>query len=268
MQRNTSIVLIALLAPIAFATPDVLIEGESTAEVLRVENTSGKDVIHAKTSGSGAGYASTALTGEATDCYNCYGVSGNAHGAHTNYGANFYAAGGASGNTGVYASASGSGTTNYGILATAAGTSSDNYAGVFYGDVIITGDCDGCSTSDAKFKTGIQDLTGGMSKIMAMKPKTYFMLTDEFSDRIALGKRKQFGLLAQDLEAVLPEAAHDVRIPALMTASERKNKVEKPPVDFKAVNYRRLIPVLIAAMQEQQGEIEALRQEVQRLKGE
>lgn len=269
MNQNILAILITSLTSVAVAAPDVLIEGVSTDGVLQVESTTSRDAFRAITGGGGGGYASVAVSAQAADCYNCYGINASATGNYTNYGANIYASGSAgSGNIGLNTNAYGSSSSNVGIMATASGPSSDNYAGIFYGDVIITGDCDGCSTSDAKFKTDIQDLTGALSKIKAMKPKAYFMRSDEFKDRIVLGKRKQFGLLAQDLEIVLPEAVHDVRIPALITTTERMNKIEKPPVAFKAVNYRRLIPVLIAAMQEQQGEIDALKQEVQRLRGE
>jgi hypothetical protein len=164
----------------------------------------------------------------------------------------------------IGSAASGNGVTGYG--ATGVYGSGTSLAGYFDGDVVITGDCSGCTVSDEKLKKNVQPLSGGLTKILAIQPKTYEMKVDEYKGRISLGKGgKKFGVLAQDLEKVLPEAVHPVRVPAYLTPAERKQNVKKAPLDLKAVSYTDLIPILIGAVQEQQALILALQAQVQQL---
>jgi len=65
-----------------------------------------------------------------------------------------------------------------------------------------------------------------------------------------LTSSQNIGFLAQELVDVIPEA---VSIP------------ENPDEGLFGVDYTRLIPVLTKAIQEQQEQIEALKQEVERL---
>ncbi|PIR82688.1 hypothetical protein COU20_01135 [Candidatus Kaiserbacteria bacterium CG10_big_fil_rev_8_21_14_0_10_59_10] len=62
--------------------------------------------------------------------------------------------------------------------------------------------------------------------------------------------QKDIGVVAQEVERVLPEA------------------VRTDAYGMKSVDYARLIPLLIEAIKEQQKELEALRAEVRALKGQ
>src|SRR5690606_39673180 len=65
----------------------------------------------------------------------------------------------------------------------------------------------------------------------------------------------QFGLVAQDVEAVLPALVTNIHQPAMLDSAG----VEvSPAIDFKAMNYQGLIPLLIAGFQAQQQQIDAL----------
>jgi hypothetical protein len=123
--------------------------------------------------------------------------------------------GGGSANTALYGNAYGyAGSINVGIFATADGAyPSDNLAGYFDGNVIVTGDCE-CYPSDEQFKKNANGIQGGLSKVMALKPKSYEMKTEEYKDKIHLGKGLQFGLFAQDVQTVLPELVHDMVVPS------------------------------------------------------
>lgn len=135
-------------------------------------------------------------------------------------------------------------------------------AGSFAGDVYVTGNvhADGVVTwSDEKFKKNVEPLEGAMGKVMALKPKTYEMKTTEFKDHMSFPEGRQFGLIAQELETVLPELVKSSFAPAKVTVEERQKGVSKPPLEYKAVNYTALIPVLIAAIQELQAEVDALK---------
>jgi hypothetical protein len=124
--------------------------------------------------------------------------------------------------------------------------------------VVVTGDCDPCSPSDGKFKKNVLDLEGALEKILALRPKSYNMRTEEFRDRISLASNPQFGLIAEDVETVLPEIIHHVVAPPKLNLQDGSMKHEGEPLEFKALNYKSLVPLLISAMQEQQARIEAL----------
>jgi len=137
--------------------------------------------------------------------------------------------------------------------------SPDALAGFFYGDVVITGSCSGCTVSDEKLKKNVRDLKGSLTRVLALRPKAYEMKNEEYKGKMILGNGTQIGLIAQELEKVVPEVVHSVKAPAILTPEERKNAVKKSPEVVKAVNYSALVPLLIAAIQEQQAEIEALK---------
>lgn len=150
----------------------------------------------------------------------------------------------------------------YGIYAEALyGTT--NWAGYFKGNTYATGLYQG---SDRMFKKNIEPFSGGLDKIMALQPKSYDTKSDEFKESVDLPQGRQIGLIAQDLQDVLPELVTDVQAPPDLTEEERKAGVQKEGLKFKAVNYTGLIPVLIAAIQEQQARIEALEAEVSTLR--
>jgi hypothetical protein len=146
-----------------------------------------------------------------------------------------------------YFTASGGTTGNYGVYANASGTSA--LAGMFGGNVSVTGTV--TQTSDARLKENVKDLSGSLHKLMGLKPKSYQFKRDSYP-KMNLASGDQFGLLAQDLEAVFPQLVQETAVPPDVQDKETTEK-------FKSVNYIGLIPVLIKAMQEQQEEIAALK---------
>jgi hypothetical protein len=141
----------------------------------------------------------------------------------------------------------GNGSTNWGVYASVLG--SGNYAGYFNGVVYSTGGYQ--QPSDARFKTDMQPLQGALQKVMALKPQTYFY--DTLSNpKMNFPSRRQFGLIAQEAELVFPEIVGEATVP---DTAANQEAIEK----FKTINYTALVPVLIAAIQEQQKEIDDLK---------
>ncbi len=194
------------------------------------------------------------LTAGSGDSGTNRGLSAHSYGgaSTTNYGVEAFASGGA-------------GSLNYGIFASAEGDSgSAVYAGFFNGDVTVTGYFD--NPSDQKFKKNVSPLGGGLTKVIGLKPKRYEMRTVEFRDSISLPGGMHYGLVAQDVEPILPELVREVVAPARDTARGKPVPGRKEAiVRFKSVNYMELIPVLVGAIQEQQVQIEAMRQRIQQL---
>jgi hypothetical protein len=153
-------------------------------------------------------------------------------------------------------------TEEWGVGVYGEATEANSLAGYFEGDVWASGDIDW--GSDLALKQNIRPLERGLNSVMALRPKAYELKPGVLSARVSPGTK--YGLVAQEVQLALPEIVKNRKAPpkkkqdgSLQTASER--------AEFKSVSYVALIPILIKAMQEQQEQIEMLKQEVQQLRG-
>jgi hypothetical protein len=180
---------------------------------------------------------------KATGGANAFGIKAWASGAATNYGGFFD----------VWDTDTGM--TNYGVFAKAPNSSS-HWAGYFVGRTHCTlGDW---TSSDEGLKTNIQPLSGGLEKLMAIAPRSYQYNAAEYSF-LGFDDTPQLGFIAQELEQVLPELVTVVRHPMQVGAD---GALLNPALEFKAIRYDGLIPVLAAAIQEQQAQLEQLREQL------
>jgi hypothetical protein len=165
-------------------------------------------------------------------------------------------------------------TSGYGLSVS---TTSGTYAGAFYGTVYASG---GYITSDKNVKEGVEEFGGALDIINQLKPRRYTFKGDEKYRFLNLPKGNHFGLLAQDVEQVLPNlvstGTHRLNAPqpakpdtsGKAASVTQKAETAKETINLKAVNYIELIPVLIKGMQEQQRQIEELKTLVSKLSGE
>jgi len=133
-----------------------------------------------------------------------------------------------------------------------------DYAGFFEGNVHVTGTF--TNPSDETLKKDEVLLNGSLAKIMRLKPKKYFYRIDEFSNMI-LPENEQIGLIAQEVEGILPEVVHEViASPSKDLHFKNDNRKSLKEIEkYKGVDYISLIPVLVQAIQEQQNQIEELK---------
>jgi len=187
----------------------------------------------------------------------CHGHSNNTYGVYS---------------TGVTSGVFGSGYSygvygiggQYGVLgrgSTAAvyGYNNTGWAGYFIGKVYSSG---GYTTSDQKLKQNIRDFTSAMDIINKLKPKQYEFRQEGNYKLMSLPQGSHFGLIAQDVERVLPGLVTDTKFEtaiaqpeateAVLQPTEESSKTETKSeiIEFKALNYTELIPVLIKGMQE------------------
>jgi hypothetical protein len=174
------------------------------------------------TSDERAGYFSSSTTGLA------FGVQALAQtsGGSTCYGGYFQATGA---------------TTNYGIYAQATGP---GYAGLFSGDVSVSGDvyCVALhESSDERLKTNVKEINGALKKVEQLRGVT-FEWNESSKDVAGIEPgKKQLGVIAQDVEKVLPEL------------------VSTDDDGYKSVDYSKLTAVLIQAVKELHSENESLK---------
>ena len=105
------------------------------------------------------------------------------------------------------------------------------------------------SFSDERLKTDIKPTTDNLDKVLKLEPVEY-----SWKDGSRDGK-KEIGLIAQDVEKVVPEVVR-----------ENTRLSDDDDTLYKQVDYEHLVSTLIGAVQEQQDQIELLKAEIEELK--
>jgi hypothetical protein len=192
-----------------------------------------------------------------TDHYGVYGFGAGS--SSWNHGVYGYASGGYQA-FGVWGIASGASGYNVGVYGTASGAG--NAAGYFAGPVTVTGTF--TNPSDRNLKKDIKPLSGALDKILKVQGVSYLWkseqeLEDLLPNKSSDGKMgvhekfnfpegKQIGVIAQDVEQVLPEL------------------VQTDADGIKSVDYIKIIPVLVEAIKEQQKMIDRMQAEIDQIK--
>ncbi len=142
----------------------------------------------------------------------------------------------------------------YGVVGNATGGST-NWAGYFFGSVYATGSF---VPSDRKLKNDIRPITDALSIINRFKPSVYTYKTTEF-EQMHLPEGTQYGLIADEVAQVIPDAVKKAVQPARYENHDiQHGRKLNDEVEFNAVNYTAVIPILISAVQEQQKQIDVL----------
>jgi hypothetical protein len=208
-----------------------------------------------------------------------YGVYALASGP-TEFGTNFGVAGLAMGDgysaVGVHGTASGDNKEVFGVIGHAIGggdngrygvfghtlhASDSMYAGYFAGNLVYTGGF--YKLSDRKFKANLTPFDGALDKVLALEPKKYSYTAENVDTRVALPRGEHYGLIAQEVEKVLPELVGDLLHPGLPPLHRDDPREES--FGYKGINYVELIPILVQAIKEQQETIDGLRARVEAL---
>lgn len=131
-----------------------------------------------------------------------------------------------------------------------------SWAGYFLGDVGATGvvasGVANIITSDGTFKENETPIAGASSLLSQIQPLTYTF--DSLSHpAMQLPGGLQAGMVAQDVQVVLPHLVHALAMPARY---DSLGNMTSPPLDYLGLNYDGFVPYLIAAFKEQQARID------------
>ena len=113
-------------------------------------------------------------------------------------------------------------------------------------------------TSDIRIKENIITIPNALETLTLLNP-VIFDYTQKYAEKREWNENKRignYGFVAQEFETVLPKA---------VTKSSEEINGEKVD-DFRSINDGELIPILVKAIQEQQSQINSLKQEVELLK--
>lgn len=191
-------------------------------------------------------------------------IQGRTSGGTDCIGGDFHATNGSSNAIGIQTSSSG-GTNSYGVLASASGGTANTY-GVFTtapavancNALFVNGNTtlvSGVATrfgSDSTIKTNIQPLTNATAILEQLNPKTFDFRYNDYPS-LMLDQDNHMGVIAQDVENVLPNLISTVTIPEVLDSN---NNVVHAAVTIKTVKYQEFIPLLIAGFNEQQNKID------------
>jgi len=121
---------------------------------------------------------------------------------------------------------------------------SNGYALTVFGNIWANGIT---YNSDARFKKNIVPLKDPLKKLEQINGVQYEMMTDEFPEKNFI-KGTQVGLLAQEVEAVVPEV------------------VSTNADGYKSVDYAKLVPLLIESIKELKRQVGSMQDEINTLK--
>ncbi len=217
-------------------------------------NINAGDNVGVAIAASGAENTNTGLSvistpGVAGFSNNNYGVFATANDAASGYGIlarannNFWS-------TGI--NAFGTGGNAYGIVAGASG-SSFQAAAFFNGDTYCTSGS--WTGSDKRLKKDIETEKNALDIVKKLNPVNYYF-NQKDNNSLSLNDKKQHGFISQEVEEILPELVQEVTQP--INEKSEKTVYEK----FKALNYNGFISLLTKAIQEQQIQIEELRNQL------
>ena len=151
------------------------------------------------------------------------------------------------------------------------------YAGYFVGDVKIENTLfvDNIAIiSDERLKESIVDIPNALNVVKELRPVSFHYKTSGINVN-PLPTSLQYGLIAQEVEQVLPNLVKDaVFVNPLRDVEVKDNQGNVIGIKherdrdqvYKSVNYVQLVPFLLKAIQEQQAQIDSLRADIEILK--
>ena len=130
---------------------------------------------------------------------------------------------------------------------------------LLFAGLIFSGIAFSQTVTDNELKKNITSINGPLQKLAQLNPKTFEYNTEKYR-HLKLGDGVKYGFIAEELEQIFPDLVQRRNISYMFGKNTYRD------TQIKSVDEAGLIPVLVAAIQQQQQQIEKLTQEVETLK--
>jgi hypothetical protein len=108
--------------------------------------------------------------------------------------------------------------------------------------------------SDERLKEDIQEIGGALEKVMTLRGVTY--KPNAIAESFGYKKENMVGVIAQDVEKVLPEAVKSAPFDIMLFEGKEYSQSGQ---NYKTVQYEKLVPLLIEAIKELNNEVKHLK---------
>jgi hypothetical protein len=109
--------------------------------------------------------------------------------------------------------------------------------------------------SDERLKTNVQLIPDALNKVVSLRGVTFN--ANEIAESFGYtNKEKQVGVLAADVEKVLPEAVKPAPFDTMLFEG---SEMSKSGQNYKTVQYEKLVPLLIEAIKELKLQVDSLK---------
>jgi hypothetical protein len=108
--------------------------------------------------------------------------------------------------------------------------------------------------SDERLKEDIVEIKDALEKVMQLRGVTY--TPNSIAESLGYKKENMVGVLAQDVEKVLPEAVKPAPFDIMLFEN---TEISKSGQNYKTVQYEKLVPLLIEAIKELNKEVQQLK---------
>jgi trimeric autotransporter adhesin len=128
------------------------------------------------------------------------------------------------------------------------------------GDVVAFG-------SDARLKTNIEAIPSALDKVCSLRGVTFDWKAEALDMGLQPRNRvRDAGILAQDVQAVLPQAVHLAPFDSVDNPEDPSNPTSKSGENYLTVQYEKLVPLLVESIKELGAKNKSLRQELKSLR--
>jgi hypothetical protein len=108
--------------------------------------------------------------------------------------------------------------------------------------------------SDERLKEDIVEIQDALEKVMSLRGVTY--KPNSIAESLGYKKQNEVGVIAQDVERVLPEAVKPAPFDIMLFEN---TEISKSGKNYKTVQYEKIVPLLIEAIKELNKEVQYLK---------
>jgi hypothetical protein len=109
--------------------------------------------------------------------------------------------------------------------------------------------------SDERLKESIELIPNALDKVMSLRGVTY--QPNQIAESLGYKKQNEVGVIAQDVERVLPEAVKPAPFDIMLFEN---TEISRSGENYKTVQYEKLVPLLIEAIKELNKEVQQLKE--------